>query len=122
MRPTATFAAVLLTLGLASAASAATVAVPRAPTPAMPAPGLPGGVAAPETPVLPADLRTVAEGLAEAAATASKLAALEASQEADEARMTQLRDWELSMEDKRLRAIRPVLPYHGISYLFPHWY
>jgi hypothetical protein len=125
MRPTSAFAAAFLALGLASAASAKTVAVTPPPPPppsaeTAPPPGLPGLTA----PQLPDELtrKTAAEDQAEADATTARLASLDAAAEADEVRMTQLRDWELNLEKWRILAIKPVLPFHGSSYLFPHWY
>ncbi len=63
---------------------------------------------------------TIAEDQAQAVAMTAKLAAVDARIGADEARITQLRDAELSQENARIRAIRPALPLTGSGFL-PGW-
>src|SRR5215469_2418170 len=101
-------------LGFATAAAAA----PRVAPAPQPLTGPTDTAAAPV--VLPNDLRTMEEGRAEAAATAAKLASMDAEQEADEARMTQLRDWDLNLQNARIRAIQPVLRF-GHNPSLPHY-
>lgn len=115
MRPITSAAFTLgLGLGLASAAFAQT----------SPSPGV--GVAAPSaaTPAAPDELtlKSAAEDEAQADAMTASLAALDAAAEADEVRMTHLREAELAQQNARIRAIKPVLPFTGHSYLFPRWY
>jgi hypothetical protein len=92
--------AVVLAAGLGSAA----VAQPVVRNPRVPA--------APPTTEAP-QLPTIEEGIAAAQAMDAKLKALDEQIATDELRMTQLRDAELAVENQRLRAIRPALPFHG---------
>ena len=100
MLPITLLAAGLLT---AAAASAAPVhpALSGAPVAAAPA----------DEPLPP-----IAEDQAQADAMTAQLAALDARIGQDEARITQLRDAELARENARIRAIRPALPFAGLSF------
>ena len=93
-----------LTAGLLIAGAAA--AAPRAPAPVEPVAPPPAEEALPP----------IAEDQAQAEAMTAQLAALDARISADEARITQLRDVELAKENARIRAIKPALPYGGLSF------
>jgi hypothetical protein len=98
-RPLAALAVTALALGFASAASAQTLAKPR--------------IAAAQPPAADtAPIPTIAEDRAAAAAMAATLTAMDQRIEADEVRMTQLRDAELVTSNTVVRAIRPALAFH----------
>ncbi len=99
MRPMLLTTALAAVLMMAAAANAA---------PARRAPVAPLAPAPADEPLPP-----MAEDQAQTDAMTAQLAALDARIGADEARLTQLRDAELAMQNARIRAIRPALAYGG---------
>ncbi len=84
---------------------------------AQPAPAPPPQAAAPGDQI---DLPPMAEDQAQADAMKAQLAEFDARIRADELRLTTLRNTSLAKGNTRLRAIKPALPLHGITW-FQLW-
>ena len=101
----------MLTLAAALALASAAAAQPA------PAPAPPPSVTAPDDQI---DLPPMAEDQAQADAMKAQLAEFDARIRADELRLTTLRNTSLAKGNTRLRAIKPALPLHGITW-FQLW-
>jgi len=84
---------------------------------AQPAPAPPPQAAAPGDQI---DLPPMAEDQAQADAMKAQLAEFDTRIRADELRLTTLRNTSLAKGNTRLRAIKPALPLHGITW-FQLW-